>query len=126
MPQKLSGGGAGDRFIPLYLLADKNKNDFGEIIVFRSRELKKGATTDIKDFYDYCRKEYKFVKQSNISLDYFTSIFPFQPRCFDTLRRLTQSDERNNLPTIRSGLRMAWEALQDCRRRCKRASILPV
>jgi hypothetical protein len=113
MPQKLSGGGAGDRFIPLYLLADKNKNDFGEIIVFRSRELKKGATTDIKDFYDYCRKEYKFVKQSNISLDYFTSIFPFQPRCFDTLRRLTQSDERNNLPTIRSGLRMAWETLQD-------------
>jgi hypothetical protein len=113
MPQKLSGGGAGDRFIPLYLLADKNKNDFGEIVVFRSRELRKGATTDIKDYYDYCRKEYKFIKQSNISLDYFTSIFPFQPRCFDTLRRLTQSDERNNLPTIRSGLRMAWESLQN-------------
>jgi hypothetical protein len=115
MPQKLSGGGAGDRFIPLYLLADKNKNDFGEIVVFRSRELRKGAPIDIKDYYDYCRKEYKFIKQSNISLDYFTSIFPFQPRCFDTLRRLTQSDERNNLPTIRSGLRMAWESLQNQR-----------
>ena len=25
MPQKLSGGGKGDRFVPLYLLADKNK-----------------------------------------------------------------------------------------------------
>jgi hypothetical protein len=25
MPQKLSGGGQGDRFMPLYLLADKNK-----------------------------------------------------------------------------------------------------
>jgi hypothetical protein len=115
MPQKLSGAGAGDRFIPLYLLADKNKNDFGEIVVFRSRELRKGAPIDIKDYYDYCRKEYKFIKQSNISLEYFTSIFPFQPRCFDTLRRLTQSDERNNLPTIRSGLRMAWESLQDQR-----------
>lgn len=35
MPQKLSGGGEGDRFIPLYLLADKNKGDFGEIVAFR-------------------------------------------------------------------------------------------
>ena len=43
MPQKLSGGGEGDRFVPLYLLADKNKGDFGEIVTFRSRELHKGA-----------------------------------------------------------------------------------
>jgi hypothetical protein len=113
MPQKLSGGGTGDRFIPLYLLADKNKNDFGEIVTFRSRELRTGAAIDIKDYYDYCRKEFKFIKQSNVSLDYFTAIFPFQPRCFDTLRRLTQSDMSNNLPTIRSGLRMAWESLED-------------
>ncbi len=111
MPQKLSGGGEGDRFIPLYLLADKNKGDFGEIVVFRCRDLAKGAATDIKDYYDYCRKEYRFIRQGNISLDYFTAIFPFQPRCFDILRRITQSDEQNNLPTIRSGLRMAWETL---------------
>ena len=111
MPQKLSGGGEGDRFIPLYLLADKNKGDFGEIVVFRCRELAKGAATDIKDYYDYCRKEYRFIRQGNISLDYFTAIFPFQPRCFDILRRITQSDEQNSLPTIRSGLRMAWETL---------------
>ena len=39
MPQKLSGGGQGDRFMPLYLLADKNKGDFGEIVTFRCREL---------------------------------------------------------------------------------------
>lgn len=50
MPQKLSGGGAGDRFVPLYLLADKNKGDFGEIVTFRCRDLKKGAGVDIKDF----------------------------------------------------------------------------
>ena len=42
MPQKLSGGGQGDRFIPLYLLADKNKGDFGEIVTFRCRDLLKG------------------------------------------------------------------------------------
>ena len=50
MPQKLSGGGEGDRFIPLYLLADKNKGDFGEIVGFRCRELSQGAATDIKDY----------------------------------------------------------------------------
>ena len=113
MPQKLSGGGPGDRFLPLYLLADRNKGDFGEIVTFRCRELLMGATTDIKDYYDYCRKEYKFIKQANISLDYFTAIFPFQPRCFDVLRRITQSDVQHNLPTVRSGIRMAWQTLSD-------------
>src|SRR4029078_573717 len=91
MPQKLSGGGEGDRFVPLYLLADKNKGDFGEIVTFRCRELRKGGGTEIKDYYDYCRNAYSFIKQSNISLDYFTSIFPFQPRCFEVMRRITQN-----------------------------------
>jgi hypothetical protein len=113
MPQKLSGGGEGDRFIPLYLLADKNKGDFGEIVTFRCRDLQKGASTDIKDYYDHCRKEYKFIKQANISLDYFSAIFPFQPRCFDVMRRITQNAERHNLPTARSAIHMAWETLVD-------------
>ena len=113
MPQKLSGGGEGDRFLPLYLLADRNKGDFGEIVTFRCRELLKGAATDIKDYYDYCRKEYKFIKQANVSQEYFTAIFPFQPRCFDVLRRITQSDVQHNLPTVRSGIRMAWQTLSD-------------
>jgi hypothetical protein len=113
MPQKLSGGAEGDRFMPLYLLADKNKGDFGEIVSFRCRELLKGASTDIKDYYDYCRKEYRFIKQSNISLDYFTAIFPFQPRCFEVMRRITQNAEQHNLPTARSAIRMAWQTLSD-------------
>jgi len=111
MPQKLSGGGEGDRFLPLYLLADKNKADFGEIVTFRSRELQKGASTDIKEYYDHCRKEYKFIKQANISLEAFSAIFPFQPRCFDVMRRITQNAEKHNLPTARSAIRMAWQAL---------------
>lgn len=115
MPQKLSGGGEGDRFIPLYLLADKNKGDFGEIVTFRSRDLRKGAAADIKDYYDYCRKEYKFVKQANISLDTFASIFPFQPRCFEVMRRITQNAEKHNLPTARSAIRMAWQTLSDAK-----------
>ncbi len=113
MPQKLSGGGEGDRFVPLYLLADKNKGDFGEIVTFRSRELNQGAATDIKDYYDYCRKEYKFIKQANISLDAFMSMFPFQPRCFDVMRRITQNAEKHNLPTARSAIRMAWQTVSD-------------
>jgi len=48
-------------------------------------ELSQGAATDIKEYYDYCRKEYRFIRQSNISLDSFTAIFPFQPRCFDVM-----------------------------------------
>jgi hypothetical protein len=126
MPQKLSGGGEGDRFLPLYLLADKNKGDFGEIVTFRCRELLKGATTDIKDYYDYCRKGYKFIKQANISQDYFTAIFPFQPRCFDVMRRLTQNSEKHNLPTARSAIRMAWQSLSDAKLlKGKRLIVLP-
>lgn len=113
MPQKLSGGGEGDRFIPLYLLSGKDKDDFGRIVSFRCRDLLKGAVTDVKDYYDYCRKEYRFIKQFNISLDYFTGIFPFQPRCFDVLRRLTQNAEKHSLPTARSAIRMAWQVLSD-------------
>lgn len=126
MPQKLSGGGEGDRFLPLYLLADKNKGDFGEIVTFRCRELLKGASTDIKDYYDYCRKAYKFIKQANISQDYFSAIFPFQPRCFEVMRRLTQNAEKHNLPTARSAIRMAWQSLSDAKLlKGKRLIILP-
>ena len=113
MPQKLSGGGQGDRFMPLYLLADKSKGEFGEIVTFRCRELLKGASADIKDYYDHCRKEYRFIKQGNISLEYFSNIFPFQPRTFDVMQRITQSDDKNNLPTARSAIRMAWQTLSD-------------
>jgi len=111
MPQKLSGGGQGDRFIPLLLLADKNKGDFGEIVTFRCRDLLKGAVTDIKDYYDFCRKEFKFIKQGNVSLDYFTAIFPFQPRTFDVMRRITQNADKHNLPTARSAIRIGWQTL---------------
>lgn len=113
MPQKLSGGGQGDRFVPLYLLADKSKGEFGEIVTFRCRELLKGASTDIKDYYDYCRKEYRFIKQGNISLEYFSNIFPFQPRTFDVMQRITQNADKHNLPTARSAIRMAWQTLSD-------------
>ena len=113
IPQKLSGGGKGDRFIPLTLLSDKAKNDFGEIVAFRSVEHLKGSSTGIKDYFDECRKEYKFLKQ--VSLESFAAIFPFQPRVFEILRRITQSAEQNNLPTARSAIRIAWQAISDAK-----------
>jgi len=113
IPQKLSGGGKSDRFVPLILLGDKSKSDFGEIVAFRTVEHIKGAVTGIKDYFDECRKEYRFLKQANISQEAFSAIFPFQPRVFETLRRITQSAEQNNLPTARSAIRMAWQAISD-------------
>jgi hypothetical protein len=113
IPQKLSGGGEGDRFIPLYLLADKNKGDFGEIVAFRCRDLQKGAEIGIKDYYDHCRKEYRFIRQAHISHPDFEAIFPFQPRCFEVMRRITQNAEKHNLPTARSAIRMGWQSLSE-------------
>jgi hypothetical protein len=113
IPQKLSGGGKGDRFIPLLLLSDKNQNDFGEIVAFRTAEHLPGASTIIKDFFSECRDNYRFLKQANISIPQFSAIFPFQPRVFEILRRITQSYEANNLPTARSAIRMAWQAISD-------------
>ena len=94
-------------------MADKNKGDFGEIVTFRCRDLLSGAGTDIKDYYDFCRKEYKFIRQGNVSLDYFTAIFPFQPRTFDVMRRITQNADKHNLPTARSAIRIGWQGLSD-------------
>ena len=113
VPQKLSGGGKGDRFIPLLLLGDKNKNDFGEIVAFRTVEHLAGASTIIRDYFNECRDKYRFLKQANISFEQFKAIFPFQPRVFEILRRITQSAESHNLPTARSAIRMAWQAIAD-------------
>ena len=75
-------------------------------MTFRCRDLLKGGAADVKDYYDLCRKEYKFIKQGNISVAYFTAIFPFQPRTFDVMRRITQNADKHNLPT--AGPQSAW------------------
>ena len=111
MPQKLSGAHEGDRFIQLPLLADRNRTDFGEIVAFRCRELKPGAAIDVRDYFEFHWKTFKFLKQSNTSKEYFQAIFPFQPRCFDVVRRITQIADRHNLPTARSAINIVWEAL---------------
>lgn len=111
MPQKLSGAHEGDRFIQLPLLADRNRTDFGEIVAFRCRDLKPGAPIEVREYFDFHWKTFKFLKQTNTSKEYFQAIFPFQPRCFDVIRRITQNADRHNLPTARSAINMVWDAL---------------
>jgi len=110
-PQKLFGGQKGDRFIVRSLLANQNKTDYGEIVAYRVRDVRPNSAVDIDEYYSYCREQFKFLRQSQTSKDYFKAIFPFQPRCFDVIRRLTQSFERHNLPSARAGIHIAYETI---------------
>jgi hypothetical protein len=106
-PQKLMGSGAGDRFIVRELL--KEQTDYGEIVCFRTRGIRPGKEMDIEEYDQHCRKTFKFLKGAK--KDYFKAIFPFQPQCFDILRRITQSYGRYGLPAARSGIHIAYEAI---------------
>jgi hypothetical protein len=106
-PQKLMGSGAGDRFIVRELL--KEQTDYGEIVCFRTRDIRPGKEMDIEEYDQHCRKTFKFLKGTK--KDYFKAIFPFQPQCFDILRRITQSYDRYGLPAARSGIHIAHEAI---------------
>lgn len=110
-PQKLLGGQKGDRFIVRSLLASQNKTDYGEIVAYRVREVQPNAEVDIDGYYTHCREQFKFIRQSQTSKNYFKAIFPFQPRCFEVVRRMTQSFERHGLPSARAGINMAYETL---------------
>jgi hypothetical protein len=107
-PQKLMGSGAGDRFIVRELL--KEQTDYGEIVCFRTRDIRPGKEMDIEDYDQHCRKTFRFLKGAK--KDYFKAIFPFQPQCFDILRRITQSYDRYGLPAARSGIHIAYEAIK--------------
>jgi len=111
VPQKLMGGGQGDRFIVRPLLGDRSRNEFGEIVAYRVRDLHDDAEIDVDEYYNYCRENFRFLRQANTSKKHFQTIFPFQPRCFELLRRITQSFERHQLPAARSGIISAWETL---------------
>lgn len=110
-PQKLMGSGRGDRFIVRELLSGKDLSDYGEIVCFRVRDVQPGKDIEIEEYYKFCRDNYRFLKQT--PKDYFRSIFPFQPRCFDILRKVTQSYDRYGLPSTRSGIHIAHETLRN-------------
>ena len=108
-PQKLMGSGAGDQLIVRELL--KEQTDYGEIVCFRTRDIRPGKEMDIEEYDQHCRKTFKFLKGTK--KDYFKAIFPFQPQCFDILRRITQSYDRYGLPAaLRDPYRLRGDHLQ--------------
>ncbi|GFP32117.1 hypothetical protein HKBW3S42_00422 [Candidatus Hakubella thermalkaliphila] len=100
-PAKLRG----DRFINLRLLA--NEQDYEIIVSQRVRELIPENQPEVAQYYEYYWKEFKFLKNSN--REYFYQIFPFQPRCFEVIRHITERE----LPTARLGIGVIYDCLGD-------------
>jgi hypothetical protein len=107
VPAKLLGGQEGDRFIPLPLLAGRSEHDYDIIISHRTRELNRQNFPEIRDHYAYYSQQFDFAR--NLDETAFFDIFPFQPRCFEAVRRITSRD----LPTARSGLLVFWQVASD-------------
>jgi hypothetical protein len=108
-PQKLFGTGSGDRFLVRELL--KEQTDYGAIVCYRVRDFLPGKALDAEEYYRHCRERFGFLRK--VPKEYFQAIFPFQPGCFDLLRRVTQSYERYGLPAARSGIHIAYESLRN-------------
>ncbi len=107
VPAKLHGSQAGDRFINIPLLAQNNERDYDLIISRRARGLAENRGPEINDHYTFYSQHFAFAQ--SLAEAEFRDIFPFQPRCFETIRRITARD----LPTARSGLLVFWEVVND-------------
>ncbi len=107
VPAKLHGGQEGDRFINLPLLADQNSRDYDIIASRRVRGLHGQRLPEISDYYRYYAETFDFARQ--LREDDFRETFPFQPRCFEIVRRITSRD----LPGPRSGIRILYEVIND-------------
>jgi len=107
VPAKLRGSQEGDRFISLPLLSQDSEHEYDIIVSRRVRDLNEEKRPEIADQYDYCRQHFSFAQ--NLSEEQFRDIFPFQPRCFEAVRRITARE----LPTARSGITVFWEAIAD-------------
>jgi len=104
VPAKLRGEHGGDRFINVPLLAGA-EHDYDLIVSHRVRELEPERLPEVGEYYHYYAQQFDFARDLN-ELQ-FHDIFPFQPRCFDVVRRITARD----LPTARSGILIFWQAL---------------
>jgi hypothetical protein len=107
VPAKLRGGQEGDRFISLPLLSQKSEHDYDIIVSRRVRDLNDQKGPEIAEQYEYYRQNFTFAQ--NLAEEEFRDIFPFQPRCFEAVRRITARD----LATARSGIMVFWEAITD-------------
>ncbi len=107
VPTKLRGSQQGDRFIRLPLLAGRNERDYDVIISRRARGLNEERLPEINQIFRYYQDHFAFAR--DLDQPTFHDIFPFQPRCFEAIRRITARD----LPTARSGLMVFWQTVND-------------
>ncbi len=103
-PTKLKG----DRFKELSLLADRNQTDYYTIASRRIRDIQPNRDLEFNQYYDFYRNNFKFVRLNNISYEQFLDRFPFQPRAFDIIRRIT----RDNLPSARFGIGVLFDVIK--------------
>lgn len=106
-PAKLHGGQEGDRFINLPLLASQDERDYDIIASRRVRSLNPQRFPEITDYYRFYQQAFDFAH--HLTEDEFKETFPFQPRCFEIVRKITSRD----LPGPRSGIRILYEVLQN-------------
>jgi len=106
-PTKLKGGQEGDRFINLALLASKDERDYDIIASRRVRGLNPQRYPEITDYYRFYQQSFEFAR--HLTEFEFKETYPFQPRCFEIVRRITSRE----LPTTRSGIFILYQALQD-------------
>ncbi|MEA1964415.1 MAG: hypothetical protein U9O41_04710 [Candidatus Aerophobetes bacterium] len=102
-PAKLRGEKE-DRFTNVLLLRDER--EYGEIVTERVRELVEERQPEIDQYYEYYYNEFRFLR--SIPKEYFYSIFPFQPRIFEAIRRITIA---RDLPTARLGISVIYEVI---------------
>lgn len=105
-PAKLRG----DRFRGLYLFAEGTEREFDLIVSQRVRELIDERKQEIKEYYEYYRSNGLLKK---INEDYFFQIFPFQPSCFDVMRRVLKSPMLENLASTRSAIYYIYDLLRN-------------
>lgn len=105
VPAKLLGAHEGDRFIRIPLLADRNARDYDVIISRRVRGLREDRLPEINDHCSFYRGNFEFAR--GLSQGEFADMFPFQPRCFEVVRRITARE----LPTARSGILIFHEVV---------------
>lgn len=103
-PTKLKG----DRFKELSLLADRNQTDYYTIASRRIRDIQPNREPEVNQYYDFYRNNFKFLRLNNISHEQFIDRFPFQPRAFDIIRRIT----RENLPSARFGIGVLFDIIK--------------
>ncbi|MFQ6055393.1 MAG: hypothetical protein ACE5J3_05350, partial [Methanosarcinales archaeon] len=98
-----------ERFKLIDLLAgEKGERDYDIIVSNRSRNLIEEKKPEIDLYYEYYYKNFDFLK--NVSKDdFYDAIFPFQPKCFEVVRRITSRD----LPTARSGIHIIHNVLSN-------------